>query len=291
MESKKLKAGYKIYHDKNHCITGLAKEIIKRIYQEQTAGSGFELIKSRPERGLTTYRLKYEGNGYFVKNFKYNGFWRRLDNLLRVPYGIRQYRKAQQLKDFNIPAVEPVLAISKKMSFCQIKSTFVSREIPADNFKQLIAGEKLDLPEERLLIINKFGSIWARLFNNNFIHLDPTPDNFLVKSMEKEVEIYLVDLVDIYSLPVVPGFIIIYNIAGFFRHLVSKLAKLNSAGLTAEEWGRFFDSFMGYYDRPLNKVDFRNKIEKLTFKKLLKKNKLQAIKQDEVLKRRFEKNM
>lgn len=222
MNSKLLKKKYnseiKIYY-KDSVPYSLAQEIINFKWTNQhlsSESSPFELVQ---ETKAKVYRFKFNDDVYYMKSYAFRSIPKIIKNLFRPVEAVRCFKTAISLSDAHFAVAEPVLALTRSKNIFFSESIFVTKEVPGvDLYTYLFSNDNINDLELRKKIIKKIALLWSNLINYNFVHLDPGLDNLIVSPAKEDIEIQLIDIDNMYSLPFLPKKLL----------LIKNLARLSS---------------------------------------------------------------
>ena len=272
-------------------IDGVSQQLSKKIKDYllsdyKKLADEFELVRESKRRNRKIFKYDSGSKVYYIKVLRSKRFAKLLENLF-IPEGFRYFKLSKQLLELDIPVVKPIMAVKVKKSLLRNDAVFVTEEFKAKNLREYLKQDKLseiDLAL-RIKIMKSLARIWAKLINHNFLHQDPTPANFLLKLEQRDFELSLVDVDDIYCLPWQPKRMAIHSLARFCSKFFSHLVRTgNEVLLTRKERFFFFKELYQNYQTQVDFKDFVREINQLTIKKLLKRGHRDLIKQSKIMK-------
>ncbi|SDL18330.1 lipopolysaccharide kinase InaA family protein [Halarsenatibacter silvermanii] len=274
-EKENLKKRINLYYpeecNKNNLLRNIANYLLQTIWEKGKLKwdclghfSKIEPVKPRKKGGVL--KLHYEKKVYYVKYYSHTQVSKIFKNLFRSVEGIRHFKTAERLKKRGINTVNPLLAMTFQRSFFVKDSLFVTEEIEGFSLSNYCNNTpSINSNGEKLKIAGNLGVIWAKLLNNNILHLDPKPANFFV---QKDFKINLVDIDNVYFYPYLPFFMKKRSIARLHEYF---LRAFNFK--IRDKYKRvFLDDFTKNINKNLDKEKLKNKIEKITREKLKNKS-------------------
>ncbi|RCW83292.1 lipopolysaccharide kinase (Kdo/WaaP) family protein [Halanaerobium sp. DL-01] len=228
--------------------------------------NNMQLIKK--DNGREIYKTNINSKGYYFKKYSYRNFDKKLKNLIRRPAAYRSLKRTYQLLDNGIPVVKPVLAAVFKKNLWTYDSVFVTEDFGGENMQKFIAFGEYD-KNFKNKVIKKTAKIWAQMYNKNFVNGDPNLPGILIKVINNDIHICLVDIDNIRRLFYINKNIILKNMANFNAHSYSGLGKLNGKKLNHEDRIFFLKNFIKFYDsKKINFVKVSDYICRETYKLL-----------------------
>ncbi|WP_333594249.1 lipopolysaccharide kinase InaA family protein [Anaerospora hongkongensis] len=215
----------------------LAEEIIQSLWinTSQQINENYKLIQ---ETKAKVYKLTFDNQVYYLKSYSPRSTSKILKNLFRPIEAIRCFQTDLKLNKANIPAAKPVLAITRKVNCFLVDSIFVTREVPGIDLFTYMTTSNLNNPELRKKIMKKLAIIWSDLINNNFLHIDPGLNNLIIKPEKKDIQLKLIDIDAIYSLPFIPKKLLI------IKNLLRLKQRMNFFAATKAESNLFITHFL-----------------------------------------------
>lgn len=227
----------------------------------------FEAVKDDKSE---VYRLKTPEDVYYLKHYQLQKFSKKFKNIFRKPEGVRHFKTATKLSANNIPAVEPILGITRNRNLFVADSLLVTREIKGMTLLEYANSEqKSDI---RKIIITRLAKLWARLINNKFWHKDPRLFNIMIKFAGDGFKLILVDIDNIYSLPYFPHRLVLKNLTKLSTDMLKDMTNSQAETLTINERLLFFEKFARAYKREVYFRKFINKINERVAKRLARKD-------------------
>lgn len=243
----------------------------------------FEVVKERKKGSV--YKFNYNRENYYLKFYSPKKLKNKIKNLLRKPNGIRVYKKAEKLKKYNIKSLSPILAIELKKNYLLSDSIFVSKELTGENLISFIRKNKLSRDECRK-ITKLMAELWADLINNNFLHLDPNLNNFIISENKTGFEISLIDVDPITKYIKMPLVLKLHATARLYAYVLKH--KNFSLGLEARE--NFSEVFVNNFQgKNLESDYFIQKMNKITLKRFVKENRTKLLNNDPMLSKLYKK--
>lgn len=208
MNSRLLMKNYnseiKIYY-KDSLPYSLAQEIINFKWTNQhhsAESSRFELVQ---ETKAKVYRFNFNNEVYYMKSYAFRSISKIIKNLFRPIEAVRCFKMAISLSNAHFAVAEPVLALTRSKNMFFSESIFVTKEVPGvDLYTYLFSNDNINDLELRKKIIKKIALLWSNLTNHNIVHLDPGLDNLIVSPTKEDIQIQLIDIDNMYSLPFLP---------------------------------------------------------------------------------------
>ena len=275
----------KIYY-RNNCNYNLAESIINFFwYDEKADDLSLECIKKDKSK---VYRAEFSGKVYYIKYYHLKKMDKIIKNLFRKPEAVRHFIMANKLMRNKIPTVKPVLGMTKKRDFLVTDSLLVTEEIKGMNLY-----EYAKLPQSsdiRKKVIKNLAKLWAELINNKFWHKDPRLFNIMIKFNKENFKLILVDIDNIYSMPVFPHKLVIKNLTKLSADMLTDVITSGSECLTSRERILFFKEFTKAYNRDINFKKFVNRINDRIINRLKKKDYSEIINNDIYFKDYFNNN-
>lgn len=215
----------------------LAEEIIQSLWinKSQQLNENFKLVQ---ETKAKVYKLTFDNQVYYLKSYSPRNTSKILKNLFRPIEAIRCFQTDLKLNNANIPAAKPVLAITRKVNYFLVDSIFVTREVPGIDLFTYMTTYNFNNTEVRKKIMKSLAIIWSDLINNNFLHIDPGLNNLIIQPEKKEVQLKLIDIDAIYSLPFIPKKLII------IKNLLRLKQRMNFFAATKAESNLFITHFL-----------------------------------------------
>ncbi|MCK8824301.1 hypothetical protein [Fuchsiella alkaliacetigena] len=247
---------------------------------------GFELIKKSQRRGRIIFRYNSGIEVYYIKILLSNKFRKKIENLIS-PEGLRYFKISKKLLAARVPIVQPMLAMTFHKSLLRVDGVFVTKEFKGISMRDYFKQNSLaDFDRELGLdIIKCLARIWANIVNNDFLHQDPTPSNFMINIAQQGFKLSLVDVDDIYPLPFLPHKLVLHSLARFSRKFFSSLIRTkNEEFIGQQERYIFFKEFLAHYKRDIDFKKFVRDVNQLTIKKLVKRDYEDYILQSDIMK-------
>ncbi|MCK8816321.1 hypothetical protein MWH28_02950 [Natroniella sulfidigena] len=246
----------------------LAEKIINYLfYGEEDRGEEFTLIKN-DRKGTEVFKLDFKGETYYLKKYFYRKTIKRVKNLFREVEAIRHFKTANKLLDFDISTINPVLTVTFKRNLFTTDNIFVTKESKGIDLYNYLKNYNYNY-KNRKILIKRMAKLWAKLLNNNFLHRDPTLENFLIN---KDLRLSLVDIDHLYHLPVLFESLIIDALVRFNAESCIYFDKTNSRFLSRKERVLFLTELIEGYEFKSDYKTILSRINQGTIKKLIKWN-------------------
>ena len=257
-----------IYNHKT--IQDVDKKVVPEIYEYlMNDKDKLKLIKQTNRKNTAVYYYNFEGDGYYIKHFYFRKWSYSLKEIIGNPIGLTSYRKSVRMLAHDIKVATPVSAITYGGTAFKRDSIFITRELEKSVLiNDLIKGNQImDIPDDKLedLVVQMAG-IWASLLNNNFIHKDPNANNFMIVDLDGDAEIYLIDIADVFDLPVGTEYFKIHALARFFGKFVKAFIQ-SGAEFDLEYLDIFEKRFIEKYEFKGSKEKFIARVKELARKK------------------------
>lgn len=192
---------------------------------------------------------------------------------------MRVYNKAKKIKEYNIKSLSPVVAIILQKNYFLTDSIFVSKEIHGENLISYIRNNHLSKSSCNR-ITKQMAEIWAKLINNNFLHLDPNLNNFIISHNKSNFEISLIDVDPITKHIKMPLILKLHATARFYAYVLKH--KNFQLGLhTRKYFSEIFIDKLKNYNLELDY--FMEKMNKITLKRFIKENRNEILKNDPIM--------
>lgn len=280
LDKKRYNDKIKIYYQDDSYFS-LAEEIISFIWLKNNKSIiSYELIKD--DKGKV-YKIEYNNQTYYLKSYSYRNFKKNIKNIFRSSEAVRYFKLAIKLISADITVTEPVLGLTLRRNLFMIDSIFVMKEVPGvDLHTYLFKSDKCNKIIRRKTI-NKFALIWGKLINNNFLHQDPCLRNFMINLKQGEVQIKLIDIDNIYLLPIFPKKMLMKNLAKLRSRQLTDFKKTNTEPLNQVEVNTFLKEFKKNCKKEIEISSLFNAISIETVKRLIKYDRKNIILEDKTL--------
>lgn len=194
--TRQIRDGVRAVYDPDFPIEHLT-QMVRVIAEDEDLAPDWthELVKTSKSK---VYRFSDGQTVVYVKHYNNPTNLAGVKDLLRPP--LRLAKLAASLAKDGIPVMSPIAALYIRRRRGRCERMFVSREVPGKLLSVAIADGSLGCTE-RLRIAEILGSIWGRLLSRGYMHMDPTPRNFVYQSTQQGPRITLIDLDDITRLP------------------------------------------------------------------------------------------
>ncbi len=245
----------------------------QKILQDDSAimhDGSLEKFDSSSHKNIAVYKMKTEEQGeIYFKKYSYERNLYKFKEFVFSSEGLSQMQLCSRLLECEIPVIEPVLSAVKKESNFSYRSVFVSKGVENSRDCESILAQNRSAElstQDYYKIVDQFGIIWARLLNNNIIHKDPGPSNFLLKNWQNSPEVVLVDLDDIFYIPLVPEVAKVHALARFKGKFLNQFYKnyINYRRVWDEV---FLNKFWPAYESGYSREKFISKVDRLARKK------------------------
>ncbi|MCK8827533.1 hypothetical protein MWH25_07230 [Natroniella acetigena] len=267
LTKKDYSSKIKLYYNQKLDLE-LAEKIINYLfYGEEDRGEEFTLIKN-DRKGTEVFKFVFKGETYYLKKYFYRKPIKRVKNLFRKVEAIRHFKTANKLLDCDIPAIDPILAVTFKRDLLTTDNIFVTKECQGIDLCSYLKKYNYNY-KDRKILIKRIAKLWAKLLNNNFLHRDPTLENFLVN---KNLRLNLVDIDHLYHLPVLFESLIIDALVRFNAESCIYFDRTNSRFLSRKERVLFLTELVEGYEFKSDYKTLLNRINQGTIKKLIKWN-------------------
>ncbi|WP_312336598.1 lipopolysaccharide kinase InaA family protein [Anaerospora hongkongensis] len=216
----------------------LAERIINYIWlnkQDPQNDEKFQLVQNTK---ADVFALQYDNETYYLKSYSFRTTSKIFKNFFRPVEAIRCFQTAVKLKKANIPAAEPILALTKNVNFLVVDSIFVTREVRGVDLHTYLLNNTPDNSQLREKIIKKLAIIWSELINHSFVHLDPGLNNLIVASGKTSIQLNLIDIDAIYSLPYLPKRLLL------IKNLQRLKQRMKNFSATTNEFNLFITEFL-----------------------------------------------
>lgn len=206
-------------------VLEVAGEILRGDARESPLGQGQDDLRVQRVKSDKThvYHVQVGGQGFYLKHYGSGRDLRALKNRLRSPS--RSIRIAGRLQDAGVPSVETVGVVRSGAGRFQPwdrEEVLITREIPGPTLEAVLQGAN---PEgiggghgqaDHLRAARALGHLWARLLHGRFLHMDPTPRNFIVERSSSPVRLRALDLEDVVRVPAMPRALAIHRTSKLF---------------------------------------------------------------------------
>lgn len=260
-----------LYYDNKDYI-GMASKIIEFIWNDQKNDISFELVQDTHKSEV--YKFNYDDNAYYLKYYTPIRYDKIIKNQFREVEALRHYNTAKGLHSADILTVIPVLALVKENNFFYKESVFVMEEVKGNTLENYV---KKNRPGKtfREEIIKQLADLYAKLANYRILHQDPAFYNFMIREKHTEsIELVVIDVDNIYKLPVFPKKAIVYNLVKLYTMFSYDLHQQKLPGINREDINLFISRFIELCNHPLQ----ANRLVDITLKKSAKKLKPYGIK-------------
>ena len=219
-----------------------------RLGEWQRAG-WLETVKTGPHR--TVYRLNLPSGCFYLKHYRVGDWKAVLQNVVRPPRAILEWRAAQWVAAAGISTIETV-AVGRTIRRGLVFDSFLACRAIEDSepLDAFVANRLQQLPAARRQVVRRnltesLGRLVAALHRDRIIHRDLHAENILVRlAPDDSLQLWLIDLHAVttcrrLTLP----------------HIERNLALLNPAlvhGLTEIDCVRFFRSYWSALLSPAN---------------------------------------
>ena len=132
--------------------------------------------------------------------------------------------------------------------------------------------------------------LWSKLINNKFLHQDPGLNNFMI-DIKEDIEIKLIDIDNIYQLPVLPERLILKNLAKLRSRQITDFNKTDTKPLSQKEVSAFLVKFKNYCNRIIKSPSFLEDINIEAIRRLIKYNSKDIVFEDENLYNLYQEKM
>lgn len=287
LHKKKYNRRIKIYYKEN-LDSVLAEEVINSIWFNKK-GRKIKIALIKADKGKV-YKAEYNNQTYYIKSYANRSIKKNFKNIFRLPEGIRFFKLAEKLKKSDIPAPVPVLALTLRRNFIVVDSIFVMEEVAGvDLYTYLSKTDKCNRVI-REKVIDEFAFLWSKLINNKFLHQDPGLNNFMI-DIKEDIEIKLIDIDNIYQLPVLPERLILKNLAKLRSRQITDFNKTDTKPLSQKEVSAFLVKFKNYCNRIIKSPSFLEDINIEAIRRLIKYNSKDIVFEDENLYNLYQEKM
>lgn len=276
LKKEKYNKRIKIYYY-SRFPENVIKKVIRVFRKENLAGN---CVLVRDRQGRQVFKFVVNRQVYYLKVFKYRKAKKVIKNLFRSEEAVRSLKKIYKLSTVGIPIVEPAAAITFRRGLFIYDSVLITKEHKSMTLWEYILKENTSqILKEK--IIRNMGKLWSDLFNNNFIHKDYNLANFMIDTANHML--FLADIDNIYSTPILMEKLIIRNLAKFYARLLVDFVGHDLELLSYEERDLFFKEFLRDYKKDIEFKEFVNEVNKGTIKRLIEKGRKDLISYDKWL--------
>ncbi|SDL18294.1 lipopolysaccharide kinase InaA family protein [Halarsenatibacter silvermanii] len=270
---KEISPGLKLYYPvSNENINNKILEIAVDMLASKKGSKEAELINRQGSKNVEVYKACLSNQDYYLKKYDYQ----RPSYILKEKFfsieAIKQLKLSYELNKLNIPSIRPEFAITGKNNLLSnVPSIFVSKGIESGfDCSYLIKRKEIqhDMQKEKLeSLFTQVVYLIVKLANNNFLHKDPAPGNFLIQKPHEKPRVFLVDFDDIFKLPVMPERLKVHMLARLKAKFMNRFEKYN---FTYESlWKKSFKNvFRGHYNKKWNIKKYNRVLKELTNKKV-----------------------
>lgn len=288
LKRKKYNSKIQIYYQ-DEVNYGLAEELMDYVWSNKGLKQhkeNFELIKDDVKKGKV-YRMKFDDQVYYVKCYAHRKLKKVIKNIFRPVEAVKCFKIGIKLLNADIAVAEPVLGLTCRRSLFLVDSIFVAKEVPGVDLHAYLERNKTYDKELRENIIREMALLWSKLVNHNFLHHDPWLGNFMFDPKQKIIQIKLIDIDNIYSLPFLPQNILIKNLARLRSKQLYEFSKNNNKALTQDEINIFLEEFIQRCHRKLKTDKLQESANFHTIKRLIKHHNQNLILGDNILDKLF----
>ncbi len=222
IESQELGEGRIYYPSREEIDRRLFVELKKYLLLKEESALSFQLLKE--DKGQV-HQILYHGETLYSKYYQFRSIGRTLKRFFRGPYAVKNLRTALKLLEAGIPSVLPVGSIVYKKGLFSLESIFIMREVEGVNLFDYLKRERID-KAFIMKLTNKLAKLSALLLKNNFYHSDPNLFNLFLSFREEESILTLIDIDNIYELPLLPERILLENLVLFHYRMVENSLEL-----------------------------------------------------------------
>ncbi|MGM0369645.1 MAG: lipopolysaccharide kinase InaA family protein [Bacillota bacterium] len=270
MKCKNYDAKIKI-HYQNNFDNEFVEQIIKTIWFDDDVVGNFKLVKGDDFKSQV-FRCKYKGEVYYVKSQAPRETSKLIKNIFRPVEALRHFKMLQQLSNADLIVPKPILSLTYSRKLFVKDSILVTKELKGIDLDKYLLDSKDENYKLRKKIIEQIAEIWAKLINNKLLHQDPCLENFKVEFQADKIKVKLVDIDNIYHLPIFPKKSLLNNLAKLRARQLSDFIKTNTKDLNSGELNLFYETFLNAYDGDLKLNQVKERVNDLTIKRLLKYN-------------------
>lgn len=271
MKKYELEKNIVIYYD-NQDNMGMSEKVIDFVWRNMDSDDSFELVQETHKSKV--FKLNSEANTFYIKYYTPLKIAKIIKNQFREVEALRHYNTAMALQTAGIPTVLPVMAIVRKKNRLYKESIFVMEEVKGDTLERYVQKNR---PGNifRQEIVKQLADIYAKLANSYLLHQDPSFYNFMIREKHTEsIELVVIDVDNIYKLPVFPKRAIVYNLVKLYTMFSYDLHQQKLPGINREDINLFISRFIELCNHPLQ----ANRLVDITLKKSAKKLKPYGIK-------------
>lgn len=222
MKSQAFGEGRIYYPSREEIDRDLFGEITKYLLRKEESRLSFQLLKE--DKGQV-HRILYQGETLYSKYYQFKSIARTLKRFMRGPYAVKNLRTALKLLEAGIPSVVPVGSIVYKKNIFSVESIFIMREVEGINLFDYLKSERID-KAFLMRLTDKLAKLSALLLKNNFYHSDPNLFNLFLSGREEESILTLIDIDNIYRLPLLSERILLENLVLFHYRMVENSLEL-----------------------------------------------------------------
>lgn len=236
LHSEQYNSAIKIYYQ-DDLPHKLAEKIIECVWINPDQLKQEEDFKLIQETKARVFRMKLGNQTYYLKCYAYRNSSKVIKNMLRPVDALKCFKIGMRLLHADIATAKPVLALTMRRNAWLVDSIFVTPEVPGMDLYTYLSNNSSD-PKLRTTLIKKIAVIWSKLVNHSLVHLDPWLGNFMIYPQENDLQLELIDIDNIYSLPYLPQKLLVMK-------NLSKLKgkQANSFAATQAEIDLFLEEF------------------------------------------------
>lgn len=215
----------------------LAEKLIECIWLNPAQLKKEEDFKLIQETKARVFRMRFDNQAYYLKCYSYRNSSKVIKNMLRPVDALKCFQVGMKLLHADIATAKPVLALTMRINAFLVDSIFVTPEVPGMDLYTYLSNHSGD-PQLRTALIKKVAVIWSKLVNHNLLHLDPWLGNFMIYPIKNELQLELIDIDNIYSVPYLPQKLLVMKNLSKLRGKQS-----NSFAATPAEIDLFLEEF------------------------------------------------
>lgn len=234
----------------DQAFTAQIQQALEGYFHDSQQGlpSSFELIKSTKRRKVLSW--KTADFHFFIKSYRYQpwSFW------LHAMWQNKAKKSLSLSKAMNgsqIPTPKPIAYAQMHADSGHYHTLYFNQAVEGKPIEAFL-DQKARKAENRWLIYEKLGKLWAKMMQKGFLHKDPNLSNVIINPLNKLV---LIDFDNIYQYPFIPKNVQYKALANFFAH--AYVSKLNNN----ENHIHYRDNFVflhAFYEAQDFAVSFKN---------------------------------
>ncbi len=222
------------------------------------------------------FKVSNDEKNYFIKRQFKQRRLRYICNTFCQKYfsgGVKSLRMLNKLRKNNISAPAPCFCLVFARGIFNYDTFLVTEEIKdsVSLYDYLLENRNIDFVFKQELI-KKLAKFWADLFKGDLLFKDASLDNFLLKRYNNEVEIFLVDVDNVFSNKFFKNRNEIKTLARFNAYVIQDIDSLDNLELNLIDIVRFYKNFFSYYDPSYDFRSFLEQVRQATVKKLIERN-------------------